>query len=471
MKLALAIVLLVVGSVLFHLYSPWWFTPIASNWDSIDTTVDITLWVTGSVFVAVNLFLAYVIFRYRYKKNRKSEYNPENRKLEIGLTWLTSLGIAAMLAPGLIVWADLIKPPADSLVVEAVGQQWQWSFRFSGADGQFGKTHASFLSPDNPFGLDPADPHGQDDILINSNELHLPLGQAIKLRLRSKDVLHNFAVPQFRVKMDLVPGSVSSLWFTPTRNGRFDILCQELCGVAHFAMRGYVVIEDQADYERWLSSFPTFAQLNTPHEVDLAKGETLYAVCSACHGLQGEGNALTNAPKLSGLSFEYLKRQLLNYKHGIRGAAEADTFGRQMATMMATLPTVEDITHVSAYIASLKDQDSPNTIDGQLDKGRVYYNSCGVCHGAHGEGSEFNGAPKLAGQHDWYLKRQIEQFNLGIRGAHANDQFGRQMRLMAAALKTDESINDLLAYVNALPVDTTHNKVTLQSGEHGGAGQ
>ena len=100
MVISVVILLLVISSLLFHFLSPWWFTPIASNWTAIDQTINITFWVTGIVFVAVNLFLAYVVYRYRYNKNRKAEYDPENRKLEGWLTVLTSIGIIAMLTPG-----------------------------------------------------------------------------------------------------------------------------------------------------------------------------------------------------------------------------------------------------------------------------------------------------------------------------------------------------------------------------------
>ena len=109
MAIAVVLVLLVVGSIIFHLVSPWWFTEIASNWANIDFTVNLTFWVTGFVFIAVNLFLAYSVYRYRQSKDNpdnKAVYEPENAKLETGLTVLTALGVAALLAPGLFVWAQ-----------------------------------------------------------------------------------------------------------------------------------------------------------------------------------------------------------------------------------------------------------------------------------------------------------------------------------------------------------------------------
>src|SRR6185436_436527 len=106
--IAVVLVLLVVGSLLFHFASPWWFTPIASNWTTMDQTVNITFWVTGIVFVAVNLFLAYCVFRYRRRKGHAAHYEPENKRLEWWLTIGTTVGVAAMLAPGLFVWAKFV---------------------------------------------------------------------------------------------------------------------------------------------------------------------------------------------------------------------------------------------------------------------------------------------------------------------------------------------------------------------------
>ncbi len=219
MVVAIVLVLLVVGSVLFHYLSPWYFTPIASNWGTIDDTVTITFWVTGFVFVTVNLFLAYCVVRYRHAKGKRAMYEPENKKLEGWLVVLTSVGVAAMLAPGLVVWAKFVDVPKDAAVFEVVGKQWHWGYRFPGNDGMLGTADARFVSDKNPFGLNPDDPLGQDDVLIASPELHLPMGRPFKALLRSIDVLHNFTVPQFRVKMDLVPGLVTYVWFTPRGPG------------------------------------------------------------------------------------------------------------------------------------------------------------------------------------------------------------------------------------------------------------
>jgi len=257
-----AIVLFVVaiGSVIFHLMTPWWSTEIASNWHQIDLTITITFWITGVVYVAIIMFMAWCIYKYRHSPTRRAAYEPENKKLEIWLTVFTTIGVAGLLAPGLIVWNKYVQVPKDAVEVEVVGKQWEWSYRFPGKDGKFGKTAVHFINADNPFGIDPKDPNGKDDILVEDINVSLLEGQNYKVLLRSIDVLHDFYVPQFRAKMDLVPGLVSYFWLRTARKGEFDILCAELCGVGHHTMRGKVSVVTQADFETFLGEQTTFAK-------------------------------------------------------------------------------------------------------------------------------------------------------------------------------------------------------------------
>jgi cytochrome c oxidase subunit II len=270
MAIALVLILIVAGSVLFHILSPWWWTPIASNWGYIDDTIIITFWITGVVFAAVVLFMAYCVLRFRHKEGVRAAYEPENKKLEWWLTIVTGIGVAAMLAPGLIVWSQFITVPEDATEVEVVGQQWQWSFRLPGEDGRLGTSDSRYISPENPLGVTPDNVDGQDDIVVEAADLHLPVGKPVKVLLRSIDVLHDFYVPEFRAKMDMVPGMVTYYWFTPTRTGQFEILCAELCGTGHGYMRGIVVVDKEEDYRMWLQEQSTFAQLSGSAQVGAA---------------------------------------------------------------------------------------------------------------------------------------------------------------------------------------------------------
>jgi len=269
---AILIALVAIGSVVFHLMSPWWWTEIASNWGFIDTTIIITFWVTGIVFVTVVMFTSYCVWKFRYKEDQRAEYEPENHKLELWLTGLTTAGVVVMLAPGLIAWNQFITVPDDATEFEVLAQQWQWNFRLPGKDGVLGKSDNRNVTDDNPFGVDTNDPNGKDDILIEADDLHLPLGKPVKVLLRSLDVLHDFYVPQFRGKMDIIPGMVTYFWFTPTRTGNFEILCAELCGTGHHVMRGMVVVDNKNDYQTWLQEQETFAQ--TMAKIENSAGKT-----------------------------------------------------------------------------------------------------------------------------------------------------------------------------------------------------
>jgi cytochrome c oxidase subunit 2 len=292
MALAIALILMVVGSVAFHFWSPWWFTPLASNWSAMDDLIMMTFWVTGFVFVAVNLFIAYCVIKFRHSDDRRAAYEPENSKLETILTVLTSLGVVAMLAPGLYIYSNFVNVPEDAVIFEAVGHQWQWSYRLPGKDGSLGKADNRNVTFDNPLGVDPDDPWGQDDVVIIGAPAHIELDQPIKFNLRSKDVLHDFYVPQFRAKMDVVPGLVTYFWMTPTEVGEFEVLCAELCGLGHYNMRSKIVVDTPADYQKWLAQQPTFAESQgkeAPGGDPVARGTELAQQqgCVACHSVDG----------------------------------------------------------------------------------------------------------------------------------------------------------------------------------------
>jgi cytochrome c oxidase subunit 2 len=450
MAIAIGILLLVIITVVFHFLSPWWFTEIAADWASIDDTVNLTFLITGIVFVVLNGFLVWVIIRFRHRDGIQAHYEPESKKLELWLTAITTVAIIALLAPGLWVWDRIISVPDDAVVVEVVGQQWNWSFRFPGEDGVLGQVEVSRMTVDNPFGLKEEDPAGMDDILIPGGELHVMVDETYKFVLRSKDVLHNFTVPQFRVKMDLIPGTTSYTWLTTTRTGRFDILCEELCGIGHFAMRGAVVVDEPAAFVNWLNEYKTFSEVLGQPQADLAAGQSLYAVCSACHGANGEGNAALNAPGLAGQEHWYLERQVRNFQHGLRGSDAGDTYGLQMAPMALTLADDAAINNVVAYIASLSDTDSAPTITGDVDRGEDLFTTCKSCHGAQGQGIWALNAPRLKGVNDWYLIRQLQNYKQGIRGSHPSDLSGKQMTLLTKMLRDEQDMKDVVAYINTL---------------------
>ena len=462
MAIAIILLILVIGTVLFHFLSPWYLTPLASNWGAIDTTIQITLVVTGVVFVLVNLFMIYAIVKFKYNKSRRADYEPENKKLEIWLTGITTVGIAALLAPGLVVWGDFVSPPEDAHEVEVIAQQWHWTYRFPGQDQQFGAVHNSFISDDNPFGINPDDPRARDDRLVESPVLLLPVDRPVRLVLRSKDVIHNFKVANFRAKMDMVPGQTSYMWLTPTRLGEYDLICAQLCGIGHFAMRGKVRVVEQDEFDEWLAGLPTFAEMQDRPPPDLGAGEAQYAACAACHGADGQGDKELNAPRIAGIGAWYIERQMHNFRSGARGTHEDDVYGQQMRPFAEMLPDDNAIRNLSAYIDSLPYEHAPATISGDPQRGERLYRSCANCHGTQGEGNRYVNGPKLAGVQDWYLVTQLTHFRDGVRGRHEKDLYGNQMVDMAQALANEKAIRDVVAYINTFDPGIDADAVTTR---------
>ena len=296
MALAIILVVLLIGSTIFQFVNPWSATPVASNWGSIDNIIVITSVITGIFFVGITLFVVYALVKFRHRGpsengQHQASYEPDSKKLEWWLTGITTVGICVLLAPGLVVYDDFVHVPEGATEVEVVGKQWMWSFRLPGEDGKLGHAKVKLIGMDNPFGLDPDDPNGQDDLLINTNVLHLPIDKPVKMVLRSLDVLHNFYVPQIRAKMDMVPGQVSYFWFTPTKEGRYEILCAEYCGVAHYNMKGHMIIDSAENYQAWLSEQPTFAisLVSGSDDGGVEQGRQLAesSGCFACHSIDG----------------------------------------------------------------------------------------------------------------------------------------------------------------------------------------
>jgi cytochrome c553 len=179
-------------------------------------------------------------------------------------------------------------------------------------------------------------------------------------------------------------------------------------------------------------------------------GEAIWATCATCHGAQGEGNAAMKAPSLVNQDSWYLKRQLQHFRSGLRGIADGDALGAQMAAIAVGLPDHKAIDAVVEHIDDLPDALPAATVDGDAVNGRDHYDMiCGACHGPGGEGNEVLSAPRLAGTDDWYLVNQYQNFAAGYRGTHADDKYGKQMKMMSGVLPDDDTINNVFAYIQS----------------------
>jgi cytochrome c553 len=183
---------------------------------------------------------------------------------------------------------------------------------------------------------------------------------------------------------------------------------------------------------------------------DAAAGQAGYAVCAACHGPAGEGIRAMNAPSLAGQEAWYLRRQMEAFKSGLRGTAGGDTLGAQMRPMAMMVADSVALENLLAYIQTFPAGDSPPTVVGDIAAGRSAYQVCAACHGQRAEGNEAMAGPRLAGQDDWYLVRQLQNYRNGLRAYDPKDIFGNQMKPMAMTLASDQAINDVVAFINTL---------------------
>ena len=236
-----------------------WMPDLASRHGAgIDAMLTYLLVTVGGLLLTSYLVLAWCIWRGagRQAIGRRLA----TRRTEIGLSVALGLGMAliaegGVLAIGMPVWSEYFDatPPADAVLIEVTAQQFMWNVRYPGRDGKFGRTDARLIDDTtNPLGLDRSDPDGKDDI-VTLNEITVPFGRAVRVRLHSKDVIHSFFLPNFRVKQDAVPGMTPEVVFFPTKTGKYELACAELCGLAHYRMRGFFNVVPPDEYRQWLA--------------------------------------------------------------------------------------------------------------------------------------------------------------------------------------------------------------------------
>jgi len=239
-------------------FSRPWLPDLAADRSAIDHRIYLTLAVTGGAFILTQVLLALFAWRFRAREGRQAAYWHDNPRLEFTWTVVTAGVMTILVLGALRLWAHIYSPPPDdALLVEVTGQQFAWNIRYPGQDGVFGRTDPRLITVDNPLGIDDRDPHSADDILL-VNQLYLPVGRPVRVRIRSKDVIHSFFLPNFRVKQDAVPGMNIDIWFTPTRPGMYELACAEHCGLGHYRMRGFVIVQTPEEFAETLASLPTW---------------------------------------------------------------------------------------------------------------------------------------------------------------------------------------------------------------------
>jgi cytochrome c oxidase subunit 2 len=231
----------------------------------VDHMLEFCHWFMLLLFVGWSIFFLYTIFRFHKSRNPRANYHGVKSKASAHLEFSVVL-IEAVLLLGfaLPLWGNRVTaeqfPDRDQAFrVRAIGEQFWWNFHYPGADGVFGRQSAYLVSGNNPLGLDPEDPAGKDDV-VSKNELHIVNQKPTVIEISAKDVIHSFSVHQMRVTQDAIPGSSIPMWFRPTRPGAYEVVCAQLCGAGHYAMKAMMMVETQAEVDAWLGELAKLRQ-------------------------------------------------------------------------------------------------------------------------------------------------------------------------------------------------------------------
>ncbi len=258
--LAVLLLLITAASVWLFVDGRWWLPPgITAHTPAYDNQFLLTIIVVGVSFVGAQVGLAYTLWRFGSKGDRRERaaYSHGNNRLEILWTAITALIFIGVGLLGQRVWANLhfYDAPPNATRVSVVAQQFQWNFHYPGPDRNLGRTDPKLIKDSdlNFVGLDAADPNAKDDVVVPT--LVVPVNRPVELTLTSKDVTHSIWVPETRFKQDAVPGMLIKVHYTPVRTGKFELACAELCGALHFKMKSAMLVLPEAQYDE-LAALP-----------------------------------------------------------------------------------------------------------------------------------------------------------------------------------------------------------------------
>ncbi|MEE8335980.1 MAG: cytochrome c oxidase subunit II [Candidatus Neomarinimicrobiota bacterium] len=239
----------------------------------IDEIIGLLHWLMLFLFLGWGIFFIYTLIRFRAKHNKNADYGGVKSHLSSGLEVAVALiEFVILIGFAIPIWAarvNSVPNRADGAeTIRVVAQQYVWNIHYSGPDGIFGETRIDLMDEaENPIGLNRSDPNGKDDF-YTVNQLHIPVHKPILINLTSKDVIHSFSLPEFRVKQDVIPGMSIPVWFeaemttreylksiedTPRAGKGFQIACAQLCGLGHYRMRGFLTVHSEEDYSDWLA--------------------------------------------------------------------------------------------------------------------------------------------------------------------------------------------------------------------------
>ncbi len=221
--------------------------------EKVDFIFRIIFWLTTVVFVLVQgTYIVYLI-KYRARPGVKAHYSHGNNTLEVIWTTLPTIVFLALAIYSNRIWDEIHRPaPANALTIDVSSYQFGWQMRYPGVSGTLSPSDVRLISPQNPFGTDASDPRTAQDVI--SPDLVIPVGRPVHVLLHSRDVIHSFYVPEFRLYQDCVPGrTIGWVWFQATRTGDFQLACSQLCGTGHFNMKAPIHILSEKDFNQWLT--------------------------------------------------------------------------------------------------------------------------------------------------------------------------------------------------------------------------
>lgn len=207
------------------------------------------------LFVGWLIYLVIALVKFRQRPGHKPVYKEHHFKttsyIEVGVVLFEVILLVGFSFPIFGQYRNQLPPKDQSMQIRVIGEQFAWNIHYPGQDGTFGKTSPALMNPGNPLGLDPDDLAAKDDI-TTINQLHIPVGKPVIAALGSKDVIHSFFLPVMRIKQDTIPGQSVSVWFEATKTGKFEVACAQLCGLGHYRMRGFFIVETQEEFDAWL---------------------------------------------------------------------------------------------------------------------------------------------------------------------------------------------------------------------------
>lgn len=247
-------------------YQPF-MLPKAASVHGVETDflLKINFAVIGVVFFITQIMLFWFVYKYKHDKKRRALFYPDNHKLELIWTVVPTIVLSSLIVTGLREWNKMTQGhPDDGMVVQVYGYQFNWIARYSGPDNKLGRSYYKLISDTNPLGIDYSDPASKDDIMTKGPEMHLPKGVPVQFQFNSRDVIHSAYFPHFRTQMNCVPGMDTRFYMEPTittaemrsitKNEKFDyaLLCNKICGVAHYNMKMTVVVDEKDSFDNWL---------------------------------------------------------------------------------------------------------------------------------------------------------------------------------------------------------------------------